>query len=592
MSFLFNTVKDYISAPSSNVNSTNNTESNDHEDTKESLPSINPYSAASNANNKRIIVDSPFPATLTVPSVSLNSLQPPTISTEGSDEDSDNDSEAKLATPYLTPSTAPSMTLSTAEAPDEATPSFPAMNGPQRLAACSTDPKSKRRIKFALAPGHSALDWARLTNSGTNLSGVSGMGRFTLSDVKGHNKADDAWTVLNGKVYNITPYLPFHPGGEKELLRCAGRDGTRLFILTLRRSRTTDFSNTRKRNKMTVQNIPKYPSKMPSAIFLDSGGVINDNSQRAPQWVRYLGEFFPATVLGGNSQIWGQANIQIVKPFFSRWQSLMEQAIETASKAQTKAIDQERMDREWIESGQDRDMNVYFIFERIQLLVWIKEMCKAASPHIPELETKILPGLTDDDLFEIAKSAYLYSIQRVKADFPGAVDTIRRLSTKTKGSDITTTTSTMQFKHKLYTSSGDCSEDLEYILKGLGVFDCFDDIYGSDSINCLKTSQRFYEKVFERVRVRVISRDNKNNNSKNDSDSESNKDGDEVVVLDDSIKALKWARAVGARTVLVTPEELDLSLKEYEHIDYQIKGLFELPDLLESWREHLDRLSL
>lgn len=27
----------------------------------------------------------------------------------------------------------------------------------------------------------------------------------------------------------MTPYLPFHPGGEKELMRVAGRDGTKLF---------------------------------------------------------------------------------------------------------------------------------------------------------------------------------------------------------------------------------------------------------------------------------------------------------------------------------------------------------------------------
>ncbi|KAI9242102.1 MAG: cytochrome b5-like heme/steroid binding domain-containing protein, partial [Podila humilis] len=111
-------------------------------------------------------------------------------------------------------------------------PSFPAVNGPQRLAACSTDPKSKRRIKFALAPGHSPLDWARLTSSGKDLRGVMGMGRYTLADVKLHSQNDDAWTVLNGKVYNMTPYLAFHPGGEKEIMRCAGRDGTRLFNLT------------------------------------------------------------------------------------------------------------------------------------------------------------------------------------------------------------------------------------------------------------------------------------------------------------------------------------------------------------------------
>jgi cytochrome b involved in lipid metabolism len=42
-------------------------------------------------------------------------------------------------------------------------------------------------------------------------------------------RGKDAWTALGGRVYNISPYLPFHPGGEPELLRAAGRDGTRLF---------------------------------------------------------------------------------------------------------------------------------------------------------------------------------------------------------------------------------------------------------------------------------------------------------------------------------------------------------------------------
>ena len=35
--------------------------------------------------------------------------------------------------------------------------------------------------------------------------------------------------ALNGKVYNVSAYIPFHPGGEKELLRAAGRDGSKLF---------------------------------------------------------------------------------------------------------------------------------------------------------------------------------------------------------------------------------------------------------------------------------------------------------------------------------------------------------------------------
>jgi cytochrome b involved in lipid metabolism len=59
--------------------------------------------------------------------------------------------------------------------------------------------------------------------------GVPQLGRYTLEDLKEHKTQEDAWTAIQGKVYNITPYLKFHPGGVKDLMRCAGKDGTRLF---------------------------------------------------------------------------------------------------------------------------------------------------------------------------------------------------------------------------------------------------------------------------------------------------------------------------------------------------------------------------
>ncbi|KAF9154635.1 hypothetical protein BG015_000320 [Linnemannia schmuckeri] len=258
MSYLFSAIRDYVrpqgatnaksTEDSSSVNTTQNTTiKTPQKDTlaPATTTAPHPYANNVNSNQNRIMVQPTSKnSSLSIPAVSLNSLQPPIIrtnSSDGSSDDSDLDSEndsseVKIATPYLATSTAidtPFMTLSTADDPDiEVTPSFPAVDGPQRLAACSTDPKSKRRIKFALAPGHSPLDWARLTASGKDLRGVDSFGRYTLEDVKEHKSYDDAWTVLNGKVYNMTAYLPFHPGGEKEIMRCAGRDGTRLFNLT------------------------------------------------------------------------------------------------------------------------------------------------------------------------------------------------------------------------------------------------------------------------------------------------------------------------------------------------------------------------
>ena len=94
---------------------------------------------------------------------------------------------------------------------------------------------SKPSRKVLLTPGHSPLDWARLSSSSsTNLSGLPPNTPYLKvppSLLRKHTgrKGKDAWTVLGGKVYNITPYAPFHPGGEPELLRAAGRDGSRLF---------------------------------------------------------------------------------------------------------------------------------------------------------------------------------------------------------------------------------------------------------------------------------------------------------------------------------------------------------------------------
>ena len=36
-------------------------------------------------------------------------------------------------------------------------------------------------------------------------------------------------SVFAGKVYNMTPYMKFHPGGVDELMRGAGKDCTILF---------------------------------------------------------------------------------------------------------------------------------------------------------------------------------------------------------------------------------------------------------------------------------------------------------------------------------------------------------------------------
>ncbi|PWY98060.1 cytochrome b5 [Testicularia cyperi] len=114
-----------------------------------------------------------------------------------------------------------------------APPSTSALTAPVGVGGASgMQGAETKRKKVALAPGCSPLDWARLKNSTDLRGGITSLQRVTLAELKKHNTREDAWSVFYGKVYNITPYLRFHPGGEDELLRVAGRDGTRLFALT------------------------------------------------------------------------------------------------------------------------------------------------------------------------------------------------------------------------------------------------------------------------------------------------------------------------------------------------------------------------
>ncbi|XP_019508062.1 PREDICTED: cytochrome b5 reductase 4 isoform X3 [Hipposideros armiger] len=101
--------------------------------------------------------------------------------------------------------------------------SFPAPSSQQRVA-------SGGRSKVPLKQGRSLMDWIRLTKSGKDLTGLKGrLFEITEEELQKHNKKDDCWICIRGFVYNVSPYMEYHPGGEDELMRAAGSDGTDLF---------------------------------------------------------------------------------------------------------------------------------------------------------------------------------------------------------------------------------------------------------------------------------------------------------------------------------------------------------------------------
>jgi len=52
---------------------------------------------------------------------------------------------------------------------------------------------------------------------------------YTLDQVKDHNSREDCWIVINDKVYDITDFIPIHPGGTIMIVRVAGTDASDYF---------------------------------------------------------------------------------------------------------------------------------------------------------------------------------------------------------------------------------------------------------------------------------------------------------------------------------------------------------------------------
>src|SRR5687768_2880593 len=119
-------------------------------------------------------------------------------------------------------------------------------------------------------------------------------------------------------------------------------------------------------------------------LFLDDGGVISDNSRRAPQWQRLVGEFFPP-ILGGTAEEWKEANKAFTTAIFApgAWEARLKAAGD------------------------------YPTYERTYLLDWLEIMCKLVGVTQPP-EAERLP---------LVQRANAWIRPQVRADFPDVVDT-------------------------------------------------------------------------------------------------------------------------------------------------------------------------
>lgn len=50
--------------------------------------------------------------------------------------------------------------------------------------------------------------------------------KLSGEEVAKHNSKDDCWVIIHGRAYDVTEFMPEHPGGPRIILKYAGKDAT------------------------------------------------------------------------------------------------------------------------------------------------------------------------------------------------------------------------------------------------------------------------------------------------------------------------------------------------------------------------------
>jgi FMN phosphatase YigB (HAD superfamily) len=183
---------------------------------------------------------------------------------------------------------------------------------------------------------------------------------------------------------------------------------------------------------------------MSFAIFFDDGGVLNDNSIRAPQWKKFCGEFLHSR-FGGDPEVWGEANQKVMM-------SLMD------------PIDAKEFYDDYIK---------YYTKFKSE---WVIKMFEEAGRSVP-------PEVEHEKIFDTTVE---YVWPKVHSAIPGIIESIRILYSK---------------GYVLYTSTGLASSEIKMVLEAMGINNFFTGFYGPDLVNTFKSSSNFFKAIFKDIKM-------------------------------------------------------------------------------------------
>jgi FMN phosphatase YigB (HAD superfamily) len=184
----------------------------------------------------------------------------------------------------------------------------------------------------------------------------------------------------------------------------------------------------------------RAPASPVRVVFLDDGGVLNDNDRRAVEWRRLLGEFF-APRLGGTPEAWGEANRVVYEAIWDDWRRLQQRGEEPAAS--------------WWPDQDER---------------WLGGMCERVGVSMPS------------DVQATVRASRAHVMARVDCAYPDAAPAMRAM----RALGIT-----------LHLASGGRTEELEPYLRRMDAWELIDRPYGTDLLGVNKLSRRYYERIVE-----------------------------------------------------------------------------------------------
>lgn len=94
------------------------------------------------------------------------------------------------------------------------------INVPKYNSTDDDDDEDEDDDGIAVSPNNSTPTPTPTQPTGTTSGGI------TLAQIAGHKSRTSCWSAVNGSVYDLTSWIPNHPGGEQVVLSMCGIDGS------------------------------------------------------------------------------------------------------------------------------------------------------------------------------------------------------------------------------------------------------------------------------------------------------------------------------------------------------------------------------